>query len=154
MMATPDDLVHCPVCLEVYEQPRALPCLHTFCSTCIQEYINAAARATSAITDHEKYPEYDEEEGYWPPPPEGAPPHWGPPPHGPHFRHCHPPPPHHGPPGHWHPPHHRPPGHGPPPHWPPPPHHRGRGCHRPGGRFHHPHGPRHRHHGPWRGGPP
>jgi hypothetical protein len=49
-MATADDLVHCPICLEIYDEPRALPCLHTFCNTCLQEYINAAARVTPGLT--------------------------------------------------------------------------------------------------------
>ena len=30
-----DDLLCCTVCMEEYEDPRALPCLHTFCFRCI-----------------------------------------------------------------------------------------------------------------------
>ena len=29
----------CPVCLDVFKRPRSLPCLHTFCSTCLQGHI-------------------------------------------------------------------------------------------------------------------
>ena len=31
-----DDLTECPSCREVYTDPRLLPCVHTFCLTCIQ----------------------------------------------------------------------------------------------------------------------
>ena len=30
-----DDLLFCSVCMEEYEDPRALPCLHTFCYKCL-----------------------------------------------------------------------------------------------------------------------
>ena len=30
-----DDLLFCTVCMEEYEDPRALPCLHTFCYRCL-----------------------------------------------------------------------------------------------------------------------
>ena len=30
-----DDLLYCSVCMEEYEDPRALPCLHTFCYKCL-----------------------------------------------------------------------------------------------------------------------
>lgn len=36
-------LVHCPICFEVFTNPRALPCLHTFCQMCLEEYIAATA---------------------------------------------------------------------------------------------------------------
>ena len=34
------DLVTCNICFGRYEQPRSLPCLHTFCQDCIQSYMN------------------------------------------------------------------------------------------------------------------
>ena len=32
-----DDLLYCTVCMEEYEDPRALPCLHTFCYKCLSQ---------------------------------------------------------------------------------------------------------------------
>lgn len=31
----------CPICDEMFHQPRMLPCFHTFCSSCIQKQISA-----------------------------------------------------------------------------------------------------------------
>ena len=28
----------CPICLEIYEDPRCLPCLHSFCLACLEEW--------------------------------------------------------------------------------------------------------------------
>ncbi|WAR26411.1 TRIM3-like protein [Mya arenaria] len=39
-----NDLLHCSICLEKFQQPRALPCLHTFCHLCLQEFIDTSAR--------------------------------------------------------------------------------------------------------------
>ncbi|CAC5407017.1 unnamed protein product [Mytilus coruscus] len=45
-MATPtkdmdhfDDLLTCTICLETFKIPKYLPCLHTFCESCIKTYI-------------------------------------------------------------------------------------------------------------------
>jgi len=32
------DIITCPVCLEDFKDPRSLPCLHTFCSQCIDSF--------------------------------------------------------------------------------------------------------------------
>ena len=39
-----NEFVTCPICLELFEgrNPRALPCLHSFCSNCIQGVLDAA----------------------------------------------------------------------------------------------------------------
>ncbi|CAC5359090.1 unnamed protein product [Mytilus coruscus] len=34
-----DDLLACSICLETYKTPKYLPCLHTFCKVCINQYI-------------------------------------------------------------------------------------------------------------------
>ncbi|XP_052083527.1 E3 ubiquitin-protein ligase TRIM33-like [Mytilus californianus] len=34
-----DDLLTCTICLETFKGPKYLPCLHTFCTACINTYI-------------------------------------------------------------------------------------------------------------------
>ncbi|XP_063408208.1 E3 ubiquitin-protein ligase Midline-1-like [Mytilus trossulus] len=34
-----DDLLTCTICLEIFKEPKYLPCLHTFCKSCINTYI-------------------------------------------------------------------------------------------------------------------
>ncbi|XP_041346808.1 uncharacterized protein LOC121366418 [Gigantopelta aegis] len=36
-----DDPISCSLCLEVFTDPRVLPCGHTFCLTCLQNHIDA-----------------------------------------------------------------------------------------------------------------
>ncbi|CAC5378928.1 unnamed protein product [Mytilus coruscus] len=40
-------LFQCPICLEEFIKPKALPCLHTFCKSCINEFI----RKSTTLTD-------------------------------------------------------------------------------------------------------
>ncbi|XP_071127400.1 E3 ubiquitin-protein ligase TRIM45-like [Mytilus edulis] len=42
------DAFTCPICLETLKSPKSLPCLHTFCETCIGEFI----LSTEKRTDH------------------------------------------------------------------------------------------------------
>ena len=37
----PEDLINCSLCLDVFDQPKSLPCLHNFCLKCLQKYIEA-----------------------------------------------------------------------------------------------------------------
>ncbi|CAC5391724.1 unnamed protein product [Mytilus coruscus] len=36
-----DDLLTCTICLETFKEPKYLPCLHAFCESCINTYINS-----------------------------------------------------------------------------------------------------------------
>ncbi|XP_063405779.1 E3 ubiquitin-protein ligase Midline-1-like [Mytilus trossulus] len=56
-MATPtkdtehfDDLLTCTICLEIFKLPKYLPCLHTFCDSCINTYIVSSV-AKGKITE-------------------------------------------------------------------------------------------------------
>ena len=42
----PDDVVNCSLCLELLSQPKALPCLHTFCLACLQQYVKSTGLNT------------------------------------------------------------------------------------------------------------
>ncbi len=35
------ELVKCSLCLHQFREPRALPCLHTYCLSCLQDYVTA-----------------------------------------------------------------------------------------------------------------
>ncbi|XP_061197496.1 transcription intermediary factor 1-alpha-like [Saccostrea echinata] len=35
-----DDILTCSICLEFFKEPKYLPCLHTFCKSCLQAYIS------------------------------------------------------------------------------------------------------------------
>ena len=39
-----DDLLTCTICLETLKVPKYLPCLHTFCETCIHTYITSSEK--------------------------------------------------------------------------------------------------------------
>ncbi|KAL4218858.1 Tripartite motif-containing protein 45 [Mactra antiquata] len=34
-----DNTIKCPICTNLYNQPRVLPCLHSFCTNCLSEFI-------------------------------------------------------------------------------------------------------------------
>ena len=40
MATSIDDELKCAICLELFQDPRSLPCLHTFCRECIQRSLN------------------------------------------------------------------------------------------------------------------
>ena len=40
--ASGEELLKCPLCLDIFDTPRALACLHTFCEPCLKFYIQDA----------------------------------------------------------------------------------------------------------------
>ncbi|KAK3600569.1 hypothetical protein CHS0354_003506 [Potamilus streckersoni] len=45
------DRQKCPICLDVFTLPRQLPCLHSFCEHCLQDYITKKASSTGKALD-------------------------------------------------------------------------------------------------------
>ncbi|WAR01467.1 TRI13-like protein [Mya arenaria] len=39
-----EEFLCCPICTEEYDDPRSLPCLHTFCQNCLADHIEANTR--------------------------------------------------------------------------------------------------------------
>ncbi|XP_069107261.1 E3 ubiquitin-protein ligase TRIM13-like [Argopecten irradians] len=39
IIQTAEDQITCTICLEIFQEPKALPCLHSFCKKCISNYI-------------------------------------------------------------------------------------------------------------------
>jgi hypothetical protein len=52
-----DEIIECPICLDVYDEPKLLPCQHTFCSSCITNLVENGqikcpeCRSTHKVTD-------------------------------------------------------------------------------------------------------
>lgn len=44
-------LLNCGICLERYKSPKVLPCLHTFCQTCLAEYIPAVCLSVCHLSN-------------------------------------------------------------------------------------------------------
>ncbi|XP_071087149.1 tripartite motif-containing 13-like [Haliotis cracherodii] len=40
-----DDDLHCPICTEVYGDPKMLPCTHRICKSCLNQYIGSRPKA-------------------------------------------------------------------------------------------------------------
>ena len=41
-----DELLKCPICMDAFKEPKMLPCVHTFCQPCLEEYVDGD-KATS-----------------------------------------------------------------------------------------------------------
>ncbi len=41
-----EDLVTCALCMDIYKDPRALPCLHSFCYICLQNLVTKSEHAS------------------------------------------------------------------------------------------------------------
>ncbi|XP_061168863.1 E3 ubiquitin-protein ligase TRIM33-like [Saccostrea echinata] len=45
------DLLKCSICLEIYKKPKCLPCLHSFCETCLQAYVSSSTDDKTSNTE-------------------------------------------------------------------------------------------------------
>ncbi|XP_045171868.2 uncharacterized protein LOC123533941 isoform X2 [Mercenaria mercenaria] len=43
-----EDFLTCPICKDDFTDPRALPCLHAFCKTCVSDHINKSTKGQRA----------------------------------------------------------------------------------------------------------
>lgn len=57
-MATPtnktspqDNILNCPICMDIYKTPRMLPCQHTMCESCLHSYIVNKSRERVLVSD-------------------------------------------------------------------------------------------------------
>lgn len=44
-----DELTICPICIEVFKSPKYLPCLHTFCQSCLCIFIKSAVNSDPSV---------------------------------------------------------------------------------------------------------
>lgn len=41
-----DSFLSCSICFQAFNQPKALPCLHTFCEGCLRDYVASRFEGT------------------------------------------------------------------------------------------------------------
>lgn len=41
-----DDLLQCPICLDILRDPKVLDCQHTFCADCLKAHLITSQRAS------------------------------------------------------------------------------------------------------------
>lgn len=46
-----DNILCCPICMDIYKVPRMLPCQHTLCETCLHSYIVNKSRERVLVSD-------------------------------------------------------------------------------------------------------
>ncbi|XP_052818897.1 uncharacterized protein LOC128244813 [Mya arenaria] len=46
-----DNILCCPICMDIYKSPRMLPCQHTLCETCLHSYIVNKSRERVLVSD-------------------------------------------------------------------------------------------------------
>ncbi|KAL4216460.1 hypothetical protein ACF0H5_024184 [Mactra antiquata] len=39
-----EDLISCSICMDIFDKPRVLPCQHTFCEQCLNDYVTERAK--------------------------------------------------------------------------------------------------------------
>jgi len=44
-----DDLLQCPICLEILRDPKVLDCQHTFCANCLKVHLVSSGRTQNYI---------------------------------------------------------------------------------------------------------
>lgn len=44
-----EDITECPICNDTFQDPRSLPCIHTYCLRCIQRYADGRKPGTDRI---------------------------------------------------------------------------------------------------------
>ena len=60
------DELECGICLELFQDPRSLPCLHTFCRECIQRSLNETDHSLKCPVCRAKHELSDEGAGLLP----------------------------------------------------------------------------------------